>query len=162
VQRQILDRQEEQVAARVEFEKERDAVDAVMAAIEEEDRLQEALKRAKAAETMRYVHDFVADRDARRAAERKAEFEAERKIQVRRTRRRPQNTALWAAHTLAVRGCRHAHAPACAKGAEQCQPHAVRLHHAHRCCGRSICDSMPACSHRRVWGAGAPAGGEAA
>lgn len=40
MQRQILDRQELQVAARAEYEKEREMVDAVMAAIDEEDRLQ--------------------------------------------------------------------------------------------------------------------------
>lgn len=45
--------------------------------------LQEELKREKAAETMRYVADFVADREARREEERRAEFESERKIQVR-------------------------------------------------------------------------------
>jgi hypothetical protein len=79
----MQERVEQQEAARAEFEREREMVDEVMRAIDEEDRLQGELKRAKAAETMRYIRNFIADRDARRAAERQAECDEERKIQVR-------------------------------------------------------------------------------
>lgn len=79
----MQERHEQQAAARLEFERERAMVDAVMQAIEEEDRLQGELKRHKAAETMKYIHDFIADRDDRREQQRQAEFAEERKIQVR-------------------------------------------------------------------------------
>lgn len=79
----MQERHEQQAAARLEFERERAMVDAVMQAIEEEDRLQGELKRQKAAETMKYIHDFIADRDARREQQRQAEFDEERRIQVR-------------------------------------------------------------------------------
>lgn len=82
LQEQMEDRRKLEEMARAEFERDRELVDAVMAAIEEEDRLHGELKRAKAAETRRYIADFIADRDARREAERRAEFENERKIQV--------------------------------------------------------------------------------
>eukprot|EP00892_Ulva_mutabilis_P003509 jgi/Ulvmu1/152/UM001_0156.1 len=78
---QMQERHEQQAAARIEFERERAMVDAVMQAIEEEDRLQGELKRQKAAETMKYIHDFIADRDRQRQKQRQAEFEEERKIQ---------------------------------------------------------------------------------
>lgn len=78
----MQERHEQQAAARIEFERERAMVDAVMQAIEEEDRLQGELKRQKAAETMKYIHDFIADRDALRQQQRQAEFEEEKKIQV--------------------------------------------------------------------------------
>lgn len=76
------DRREQEELARAEFVRDREMVDAVMAAIDEEDRLHGELKRAKAAETRHYIAEFIADRDARREAERRAEFESERKIQV--------------------------------------------------------------------------------
>ena len=79
----MQERHDQQAAARLEFERERAMVDSVMQAIEEEDRLQGELKRKKAAETMRYIHEFIADRDARRERQRQAEFDEERKIQVR-------------------------------------------------------------------------------
>lgn len=82
MQEQMQERHEQQAAARLEFERERTMVDAVMQAIEEEDRLQGEMKRKKAAETMMYIHDFIADRDARRERQRQAEFDEERKIQV--------------------------------------------------------------------------------
>lgn len=40
------------------------------------------LKKRKAAETLAYISDFIADREARRAQQRAADFEEERKIQV--------------------------------------------------------------------------------
>lgn len=84
VQEQIQERAAQQEEARAEHERERAMVDAVMAAIDEEDRLQGELKRRKAAETVAYINAFVADREARREAQRRSEFEEERKIQVRR------------------------------------------------------------------------------
>ena len=45
--------------------------------------VQGELKRRKQAETVAYISDFIADREARRAAERAADFAEERKIQVR-------------------------------------------------------------------------------
>lgn len=76
------DRRKQEEIARADFERDRELVDAVMAAIDEEDRLHGEFKRAKAAETRSYIASFIADRDARREAERRAEFESERKIQV--------------------------------------------------------------------------------
>ena len=79
----MQERVEQQEAARAEHELERAMVDEVMRAIDEEDRLQGELKRRKAAETVQYIQEFIADREARRAAERRADYEEERKIQVR-------------------------------------------------------------------------------
>ena len=83
MQEQIQERAAQQEEARAEHERERAMVDAVMAAIDEEDRLQGELKRRKAAETVAYINAFVADREARREAQRRSDFEEERKIQVR-------------------------------------------------------------------------------
>jgi hypothetical protein len=82
VQEQMEDRRKQEELARAEYERDREMVDAVMAAIDEEDRLHGELKRAKAAETRRYIAEFIADRSARREAERREEFEKERKIQA--------------------------------------------------------------------------------
>jgi hypothetical protein len=82
VQEQMQERFVQLEQARAEHERERAMVDAVMAAIDEEDRLQGELKRRKAAETVEYINEFVADRERRRAEERRSEFNEERKIQV--------------------------------------------------------------------------------
>lgn len=86
MQEQIQERAAQQEEARAEHERERAMVDAVMAAIDEEDRLQGELKVRKANETVAYINAFVADREARREAQRRSEYEEERKIQVRRAR----------------------------------------------------------------------------
>jgi Trichohyalin-plectin-homology domain len=83
VQEQMQDRAAQQVEAAAAHERERAMVDAVMAAIDEEDRLQGELKRRKAAETLQYIQDFIADREARAAAQRRSDSEEERKIQAR-------------------------------------------------------------------------------
>lgn len=71
-----------QRVAKQEHEREREMVDAVMAAINAEDRMAVELKHRKAAETVEYIRHFVHDRDERRAAQRHADWAEERKIQV--------------------------------------------------------------------------------
>jgi hypothetical protein len=72
----------QQEQAQEEHKRERAMVDAVMRAIDEEDRLQGELKRRKQAETVQYINAFVADRERRRAEERRSALNEERKIQV--------------------------------------------------------------------------------
>jgi Trichohyalin-plectin-homology domain len=82
LQEQMEDRVEQQRRAKLEHERERGEIDEVMRAIDEEDRLQVALKHRKAAETMEYIRAILSEREERREFDRRTNEEEERKIQV--------------------------------------------------------------------------------
>ena len=82
IQEQMDERLEQQRLAHLEHARERGEVDEVMAAIEDEDRQQAALKQQKAIETMQYVREILSEREQRLDYERRSDEAEERKIQV--------------------------------------------------------------------------------